>query len=173
MCYTLHDSLVNYSKVCMKNFIAMYSFDRIEPLLCGPKHITKIEIHGERRQVKTTSTKLRCLKHNKCVECGIEGNVFVARKEKNATTISLNLYNYNPYKEKGTKWTLITHDHIIPRSLGGSKNSQTNIQTMCTCCNNKKGSDITNDDIRTLLLKGNKGKRAIRRMHDLPEHIRG
>lgn len=36
---------------------------------------------------------------------------------------------------------LMTRDHIIPRSRGGSEGLE-NMQTMCTKCNSKKGNKL-------------------------------
>ena len=38
-------------------------------------------------------------------------------------------------------WTLMTQDHILPKSRGGT-NDMTNLQTMCCHCNQRKGSGI-------------------------------
>lgn len=86
-----------------------------------------------------------------CVCCGIEGTYFAkersARKIKNrknsdeiffqATTPA---WHFNLYATAfDGKEILMTKDHIVPRSEGGT-DSLSNLQTMCKPCNNKKGS---------------------------------
>ncbi len=38
----------------------------------------------------------------------------------------------------------LTVDHILPKSLGGS-DKKNNLQTLCKCCNEKKGNKSTKD----------------------------
>lgn len=88
--------------------------------------------------------------HNslKCCVCGIEGKFFA--KERSLPAFSdkfhLNLYAMD---EDG-KEVLMTKDHIIPKSKGGS-NGVENMQTMCCRCNEKKGNHMEVEDE----LKGN------------------
>jgi len=72
-----------------------------------------------------------------CVKCGIAGSFFA--KERHAP--SKGRYHFNLYavREDG-KEILMTKDHIVPRAKGG-KDTDSNYQTMCSPCNQKKGSD--------------------------------
>ena len=73
-----------------------------------------------------------------CVSCGVKGVFFAKEKTSKADrSFHLNLYGI---KENG-KEVLMTRDHIYPRSLGGSEDI-TNMQTMCQCCNSRKGNKI-------------------------------
>lgn len=76
-----------------------------------------------------------------CVECGLEGTVFAKERgvRRDGKPIGerfhLNLYGFRP---DGTE-VILTKDHILPRSKGGS-DSLSNLQTMCGPCNWKKGN---------------------------------
>ena len=52
----------------------------------------------------------------------------------------LNLYAYT---DKG-EWVMMTQDHIFPKSKGGS-NELSNLQTMCSVCNQAKGDKVPDD----------------------------
>jgi len=104
--------------------------------------------------IKLSSMRYRTFlnKGIKCVVCGIEGKYFakerhykVNKVKKNKKIISkkrvtndkapyhLNLYAID---DKGEE-VLMTKDHIIPKSKGGSEKLD-NMQTMCTFCNCEK-----------------------------------
>ena len=74
-----------------------------------------------------------------CVECGLVGNMVAIEKNKIQKTSKyhLNLYHVS---ENGTE-TMMTIDHIMPKSKGGS-NDLSNLQTMCCYCNSAKGNTI-------------------------------
>ena len=65
-----------------------------------------------------------------CVCCGKKGAYF----KLDGTTEGRR--HFNLYAADGT---LMTKDHIVPRSKGG-KNNVDNMQTMCFACNVKKGN---------------------------------
>ena len=69
-----------------------------------------------------------------CSACGKKGTYFLLTKDKQNSKRA----HFNLYADDGT---LMTKDHIYPKSLGG-KNSIDNFQTMCTDCNVKKGNKI-------------------------------
>lgn len=67
----------------------------------------------------------------KCVICGKEGTHFKLCGDENA-----NRRHFNLFAEDGT---LMTKDHIIPKSKGGA-DKVCNMQTMCADCNKEKGN---------------------------------
>jgi len=74
-------------------------------------------------------------KGTKCIACGLEGNFFALERHPNKQINAsdrphFNLYGFNDDGEE----VLITKDHIIPRSKGGSDKLE-NLQTMCYSCN--------------------------------------
>lgn len=88
--------------------------------------------------VKIHSVRLQTFKKSlRCVSCGIEGTHFWAEKQVGQISNHLNLYGINAKGED----VLMTKDHIIPKSKGGSE-SLKNMQTMCTECNRKKGNNL-------------------------------
>ena len=69
----------------------------------------------------------------KCVVCGKEGTHFRLCGDE-----ATQRRHFNLYTEDGT---LMTKDHIVPKSRGG-QNLVSNMQTMCTTCNAAKGNDF-------------------------------
>jgi 5-methylcytosine-specific restriction endonuclease McrA len=104
------------------------ALDEILPLI---RHKGRAIIKG--KEVNINSVRLRTFKANTtCVSCGRKATHFNLEKGKydNSKRYHLNLYS---------KDILMTKDHIIPKSLGGS-NGLHNMQTMCLPCNQKKGN---------------------------------
>lgn len=82
-----------------------------------------------------------------CVECGIEGNVFLAERHVNDECEKqyLNLYSVS---NRGT--VMLTVDHMLPEAFGGKFHFD-NLQVMCQPCNMKKADKLSNDQIAILL----------------------
>ena len=94
--------------------------------------------------VNTYSVRLRTFKKSiVCVWCGVKATHFWVERCHNGNTKKFHLNMYS-IKSNG-KEVLMTRDHIIPKSKGGS-NSLDNMQTMCVECNQRKGNgDIAPD----------------------------
>jgi hypothetical protein len=115
---------------------------------------------GKRKVIKHRSIWLN---NQKCVNCGIQGNLFVLQRDNRSDKFvlpRLRCYHYTgdvnkitlekfkstlPYLSKkiymmgvhrGTM--MMTIDHIVPTSHGGT-DALTNLQVMCDICNQKKG----------------------------------
>ena len=71
----------------------------------------------------------------KCVCCGKEGTYFQLDADRNGDNADFRRH-FNLYADDGT---LMTKDHIIPKSKGGV-NRVSNMQTMCAPCNKAKGA---------------------------------
>jgi len=73
-----------------------------------------------------------------CSQCKIEGQYFIAEKfSANEERPHLNLYARDTVHDE----VLMTHDHIVPRSAGGSDTIK-NVTTMCTMCNTFKSKMV-------------------------------
>lgn len=101
------------------------------------KYLAKVEFDGD--LVKGNSQRYQTFFTNgcKCVKCGIEGKYFAKEKHFKDRSYHLNLYAVD---ENGNE-VLMTKDHILPHSKGGSDDIS-NYQTMCEPCNKAKGSKI-------------------------------
>lgn len=108
-----------WSNACKKKY---------EVMINGNKELIEVRMGSHRYQ-------LFLEKGTKCVECGIEGKYFGLERGifDNPTTYHFNLYGVDEYEQE----VLITKDHIVPRSKGGS-NKTSNYQTMCSRCNLRK-----------------------------------
>jgi 5-methylcytosine-specific restriction endonuclease McrA len=114
--------------------------DFIGPI--SKNYIVYLEDGSRIVRVKMGSQRYELFKHKgtKCVRCGLEGIFFALEKDKKNTQNIHDRYHFNLYgfNEKG-KEVMLTKDHIIPRSKGGS-NDIGNYQTMCSKCNWDKGN---------------------------------
>ena len=98
-------------------------------------------IHGT--LVNLTSNRVRTyLKGVCCVACGVKGEVWRIQRQT-----AYSLYHLNLYARHGRKgWVLMTSDHIVPKSRGGSDGLE-NRQPMCVTCNEKKGNAMNFNDV--------------------------
>ena len=97
-------------------------------------------------EVKMWSKRYENFKKNgiECVRCGIRGRYFCL--ERHGIENERNTWHFNLYAvdEDGGE-ILMTKDHIIPKSKGGS-NSIKNFQPMCSLCNGKKADEMSKID---------------------------
>ena len=103
------------------------------------------------RRVKGMSTQRMLLmkRVQHCEVCQIQGSHFWLERS-GCFSPHFNLYAKNHHGHE----TMLTMDHILPRSKGGGT-SQGNIQLLCRHCNKvKKNYLISNDDILRLRLRG-------------------
>lgn len=103
-----------------------------------------VNINGVR--VKTFLT------NNKCVCCGIVGDMFVAERVPygNQKVPSKGRPHLNLYARTNDGLMLMTVDHILADSLGGSY-AANNFQTMCQRCNGKRGNTMSVKEIDMVL----------------------
>lgn len=87
---------------------------------------------------KRVSQRLMLFRDNCfCVDCGIEGTVFLLQKRFRDDSPHMNLYAV----DGSGKLILMTKDHVLPKSRGG-RDVMENYQTMCQICNTRKGSQL-------------------------------
>lgn len=96
--------------------------------------------------VKMDSSRYHLFKKSRqCVICGLEGNRMILEMNQNDSAPHFNLY-----AEENGRLVLMTKDHIVPKSKGGSEDLE-NFRVMCHTCNNLRGNyDLTLDQIRYL-----------------------
>lgn len=76
-----------------------------------------------------------------CCRCGLVGSIM--RLEYNWHPKGWIEPHFNLYAPDGEGgWVLMTQDHILPKSKGGSDEDD-NLITMCSYCNGKKGNKIS------------------------------
>lgn len=118
------------------------AFSKLSPYWNLEKDEAIMDFDGD--PLRANSTRYKVF-HNSliCCTCGIKGKFFA--KERSLPVMSdkfhLNLYAVDENGEE----VLMTQDHIIPRSKGGS-NGVSNLQTMCCRCNCNKGNVMEVDD---------------------------
>ena len=119
-----------------------YSIDEVrqkvkDVLFYKDKRYAKIDFNGDLIKGNSQRYQTFFTKGCKCVKCGIEGKYFAKERFRDQSTYHLNLYAID---DNGNE-VLMTKDHIIPHSKGGSDDIS-NYQTMCKICNEAKGSKI-------------------------------
>ena len=114
--------------------LAEFSPEEILPIVSRKK--SKFKIGDDDFIVKTCSVRLQVFKKNlTCVACGITGSIFKLQRQPNRNEKP----HLNLYAQKNDEHILMTQDHIQPKSKGG-KDTMNNLQTMCSSCNEEKGS---------------------------------
>lgn len=114
--------------------IKEYNKSYVNPEKTGKVKGKRVEFSGQ--LVKLYSLRLRTFATHgiECVDCGVKGSFFAMERHQSDENYHLNLW---AIKANG-KQVLMTHDHILARSLGGADNI-CNTQTMCMTCNFEKG----------------------------------
>lgn len=130
------------------HYKAMSKFNRIRSMDmdAGLEYInnqTKRKIDGNLVEDvnKASATRMHMFRAGKttCVSCGLAGDHWHVERHQNDQVMpfSVNLYGW-----KGDREVMMTWDHILPRSRGGS-NSIQNAQCMCSDCNGAKGNQLS------------------------------
>jgi len=106
--------------------------------LMAPRQERKLQGQWVESTNKGAKTRLQMFKNGQtsCVRCGLEGSHWHIERAVNdhVMPFSINLYGMVGYEE-----VMLTHDHVLPKSLGGS-NNVVNAQCMCDPCNHKKAN---------------------------------
>lgn len=87
------------------------------------------------KEVRVFSKRLQMFKEKgvECVFCGIKGSFFAVESYTGVD------YHLNLYAKDGNKEILMTKDHIVPKTRGGS-NYLDNLNPACLPCNQKKSN---------------------------------
>lgn len=128
----------------MLNESKKYSVEEVFQII-GEEYLSKSDDKGKNQsnievdgfQVHPISLRYMTFyqKGTKCVCCGKEGTYFQLDPDRNGANAEYRRH-FNLYAEDGT---LMTKDHIIPKSKGG-RDHISNMQTMCCTCNKAKGA---------------------------------
>lgn len=108
--------------------------------------IKQITVFGQAVYINSVRTKT-FETNNKCVCCGIVGDVFVAEQCVSGIDKAI---HWNLYARTKGGLALMSVDHILADSLGGLY-SVRNFQTMCQSCNSKKGNMMSVAEIDLVL----------------------
>lgn len=100
--------------------------------------------------VSSSTSRLNCLKRSPtCVRCGRVGVIWLLETtDVNRDVPHINLYAVDYRPNIKNPLIIMTQDHVMPKSKGGS-NKKNNIQTMCIHCNSWK-ADKTPDQIEDI-----------------------
>jgi 5-methylcytosine-specific restriction endonuclease McrA len=92
-------------------------------------------------RVKMTSKRYKVFaeKGLRCACCDIEGKYFSLEKHENDKESKR--YHFNLYAINNGEPMLMTKDHIIPKSKGGTDCLE-NLQPMCIKCNSRKADKL-------------------------------
>lgn len=118
-----------------KKIIGFFDPDEVFPFITSDEERRDYFVDDECFSVRMNSQRYFIFQAcPSCVSCGITGNKFVLEQNPNDKSPHFNFYAVNSHS-----MILMTKDHIHPRSHGG-ENRHSNYQTMCSVCNNLKGS---------------------------------
>lgn len=127
--------------------IAQYDPDFVFRIIDAPvgdvfehknEFVYEVELHGYKVRLRSQRYVV-FRKSCTCVICGVEGTVMCLDTKPNDQKhgrAHFNLYGIMP----SGRVVMMTKDHIVPKSEGGT-NELDNYQTMCETCNHEKGSD--------------------------------
>lgn len=151
--------MIRYNVDYILSFVDLYNQKSASSPKCKNSYDMILD-GGEVLRPNSANMRLFKLRGVKCISCGIEGKYFRGVLQQNNGRYYLCLFALKDRKE-----VLMTKDHILPKSLGGS-NDLGNLQVMCTDCNsNKKDSVIKNQGISKEEVKKNDGSRTSRICH--------
>ncbi len=77
-----------------------------------------------------------------CCKCGCSATHVVTWKHENENYWHIDYFAQRP----DGSMKMMTKDHILPKSLGGT-NQLTNLRAMCRTCNGNRGNTVTNREM--------------------------
>lgn len=151
------EKLVKRYEKTIRNMVRLKTFTLDEGIdYLYTAHLQGRKING-RCVEKTTGSKATRLEMFRrggtvCVKCGIKGTVFYIEHHKNEHVFpyAINLYGI----DKNGYEVMMTWDHIIPVSFGGSDKIE-NAQCMCRRCNERKGNTLSLKEMLNIVTSDN------------------
>jgi hypothetical protein len=143
-------------------------FERVRSLFREDNEHSVLSVEREEYTINTSKNRIMTYRPDSdggsiiCQSCGLIGNMFLLERNvikragyKMDETPHLNLYHFrgDDYNRK-ENWVLMTSDHILPRSRGGSDH-YSNRQCLCFTCNNRKGNRIVPNEMISSLSTAN------------------
>lgn len=146
--------MIEIKNVASRGIVRGYERDGLFGIQEVFEHIGREKVCWNGRWVAMDIPRYRVFeKSSKCVTCGVEGTFFAlergAMRRKGLEDVwvpnhrdvwHFNLYGFRP---NGTI-VMLTKDHIIPTSRGGSDEVE-NLQPMCQPCNERKGNRLPDE----------------------------
>jgi len=140
-----------------KVVLGTFKPEEILPHISGSVNKKEFKVGNEKYNIRMNSHRYFVFNSSlNCVSCDLEGVKFLLEKHPSDKTPHFNLY-----AEEDGELILMTKDHIRAKSYGG-EDRHSNYQTMCSICNNLKGSaNLTLEGIKFLRTVYNDNKREL------------
>lgn len=126
--------------------LGAFELDEVFPFVTVEESKREYKVGDKSYMVRMNSDRYHVfLANNKCVACGLAGSKMVLDMNPGDSSPHFNMYA----EDKG-RLILMTKDHILAKSKGGT-DALDNYQTMCATCNNLKGAyDLSLEQCRDL-----------------------
>lgn len=122
----------------MMDLIGEIPFLQVIKAIEAVEPVGTFQVGDQTYQANTESLRLSCFSRSTvCVACGLEGSRFFLCKNPSDSRPHLNLYAV-----ENDEMVLMTKDHIVPVSRGGT-DTLSNLRTMCSPCNHGRGNNQT------------------------------
>ena len=123
-----------------------FGLDEVMPYITEQESKKDYVVGEHTYTVRMSSDRYFVFRDNpRCVACGLEGTKMILDMNPGD-----NSPHFNLYAEEDGRLVLLTKDHILAKSRGGSDNRD-NFQSMCCTCNNLKGHyDLTIEQVGEL-----------------------
>jgi 5-methylcytosine-specific restriction endonuclease McrA len=150
---------IKESKSKRRTVLGEFPPEDVFPYVSSENIIREYKIGKNKYKVRMNSQRYYVFQKSlSCVSCGIKGNKFLL--EQYSTDRNP---HFNFYAERNGQLILMTKDHIVAKSNGGS-NKLENYQTMCSVCNNLKGNlPLSIKDVAVLKKLFDENKRILTR----------
>jgi hypothetical protein len=144
--------------------IGVFELDDVIPFVTAEDSKKDYRVGDEVYQVRMNSDRYHVFKLNHCcVSCGLAGSKMILDMNPGDTSP-----HFNMYAVEHDRLVLMTKDHILAKSKGGTDDLD-NFQVMCSVCNNLKGAyNLSLDQCKSLRqLFDNNDKLPRKEMRDL------